>query len=492
MNSTIKNKISIILGCMLALPMLLSACGGAATPAPTQDTSLIQTQAAQTVVADLTQNAPPLPTQAPPTATPASAAAPTETPPPPGPTPDPNIPVAVIPTPAPGDPAAIANYNTTIYGGPGTNYVVYAAFNGGKTAKVVGKSEDGLWWAVSVPVAPDGTGWVNAGWVTVKGVEGVPVLPTPPVPPTTELIPPGPTDPQLVAIANVYVRSGPAVNYPAYGIAQAGASGRVIGKSEDGKWWVVRLNPENVGAGYGWVDGQYTTASNVEAVQTIENPVTYQTAPPPPPPAGVPVAIAVDYVNVRSGPGTNYPVLVVAPPGAAGEVTGKSSDGAWWQVKISPTYSADGFGWVSADWVITQNTANVPVVEAPTAPPTVETTPAPPSATMGCVLVAQSPTDYTQFNAGSGFSTTWVLQNTGSEPWLSSSMDVRYVGAAANVPMHQGADVYDLALDVQPGATYNFSVPMIAPYNAGTYGEMWEVGMGSTVLCQFYVYIIVP
>jgi uncharacterized protein YraI len=370
--------------------------------------------------------------------------------------------------------------------------VVYAAFNGGKTAKVVGKSEDGLWWAVSVPVAPDGTGWVNAGWVTVKGVEGVPVLPTPPVPPTTELIPPGPTDPQLVAIANVYVRSGPAVNYPAYGIAQAGASGRVIGKSEDGKWWVVRLNPENVGAGYGWVDGQYTTASNVEAVQTIENPVTYQTAPPPPPPAGVPVAIAVDYVNVRSGPGTNYPVLVVAPPGAAGEVTGKSSDGAWWQVKISPTYSADGFGWVSADWVITQNTANVPVVEAPTAPPTVETTPAPPSATMGCVLVAQSPTDYTQFNAGSGFSTTWVLQNTGSEPWLSSSMDVRYVGAAANVPMHQGADVYDLALDVQPGATYNFSVPMIAPYNAGTYGEMWEVGMGSTVLCQFYVYIIVP
>jgi hypothetical protein len=185
-------------------------------------------------------------------------------------------------------------------------------------------------------------------------------------------------------------------------------------------------------------------------------------------------------------------VLVVAPPGAAGEVTGKSSDGAWWQVKISPTYSADGFGWVSADWVITQNTANVPVVESPTAPPTVETTPAPPSSTMGCVLVAQAPTDYTQFNAGSGFSTTWVLQNTGSEPWLSSSMDVRYVGAAANVPMHQGTDVYDLALDVQPGATYNFSVPMIAPYDTGTYGEMWEVGMGSTVLCQFYVYIIVP
>ena len=71
--------------------------------------------------------------------------------PPPGPTPDPNIPIAVIPTPAAGDPAAIANHNTTIYGGPGTNYVMYATFLGGSTAKVVGKSEDGLWWAISIP-----------------------------------------------------------------------------------------------------------------------------------------------------------------------------------------------------------------------------------------------------------------------------------------------------------------------------------------------------
>ena len=123
---------------MIVLALVLSACGGSETPAPTVDEAMIQTQAAQTVVADLTLNAPPPATQAP-TAT----LAPTQAPPP-GPTPDPNIPVADIPTPAPGEPAAIANYNTTIYGGPGTNYVVYAAFNGGSTARVVGKSEDGL------------------------------------------------------------------------------------------------------------------------------------------------------------------------------------------------------------------------------------------------------------------------------------------------------------------------------------------------------------
>jgi len=477
----------LILSLIILGALVMGACAPTPTPAPTQDAALIQTQAAQTVVADLTQNAPPPPTQAPP-----PTAAPTQAPPP-GPTPDPNIPVAVVPTAAPGGPSATANYNTTIYSGPGENYVVYATFLGGQTATVVGKSEDGLWWAISVPVAATGSGWVDAAWVTVSNADSVPVLPTPPVPPTVEMVPPGPTDPQAMALANVYLRSGPATNYPAYGIAPAGASGRVIGKSEDGLWWVVRLNPENVGAGYGWVMAQYTQASNVEGVQTIQNPDTYTVVPPAPPPSGVPAAMAVEYVNVRTGPGTTYPVLGVASPGASAEVSGKSADGAWWQVVIPAQYSSSGYGWVSADYVVTQNTDSVPVVDAPPPPPTVETTPPPaPASGTGCVLVSQSPADGTVYPAGSGFSATWVLQNTGSTKWDQSEVDVRYVGAAANIPLHQGSDVYDLAATVQPGDTYNFSVSMIAPYDAGTYGEMWEVGMGSQVFCQFYMYINVP
>ena len=210
------NKNTVILSLVVLGVLLLSACAPAATPtaAPTQDVALIQTQAAQTVVADMTQNAP-APTQAPP-ATVAPTAEPTMAPAP-GPTPDPNIPVAVVPTPAPGEPAVVANYNTIIYGGPGTNYVVYSVLLGGSTAKVVGKSEDGLWWAISVPVAADGNGWVDAAWVTASNVDAVPVLPTPPVPPNVEIVPPEPDDPQATAIANVYVRSGPAANFPAYG-----------------------------------------------------------------------------------------------------------------------------------------------------------------------------------------------------------------------------------------------------------------------------------
>ncbi len=93
----------------------------------------------------------------------------------------------------------------------------------GQSAVVVGKSEDGQWWAISIPVAPNGTGWVSAGWVTTTNVSNVPVLPPRPSRNSTDLVPPGPSDPQATTIANTYIRSGPAANYPAYGIVPAGA-----------------------------------------------------------------------------------------------------------------------------------------------------------------------------------------------------------------------------------------------------------------------------
>jgi uncharacterized protein YraI len=478
MNRNINTRISAACVLLLALSLVLSACAAPApTAAPTQDVSMVQTQSAQTVVADLTQKAPP-----PATAT----AAPS------GPTPNPSIPVAVVPTADPSGPSAVANYNTVIYSGPGTNYVVYGAFVGSQTAVVVGKSEDSGWWAINVPVAPNGSGWVAATTVTVTNADNVATLPTPPVPETTELVTPGPTDPQATTIANTYVRSGPASNYPAYGIAPGAVTALVIGKSEDGQWWAVRINPEKVGVGYGWVSAQYVQTSNTANVQTIQNPDTYTVATPPPPASGAATGTATEYVNVRSGPGTNYPVLVVAPPGSTGEIIGKSSDGQWWQFKIATTYSSTGSGWASAQYVIPQNADSVPVVAAPPAPPTVPATGVPPTSGSGCVLVSQSPADGTQYTIDTPFTTTWVVKNTGSSAWDQNNVDISYVGAYNNVQMHTGSDLYDLTSNVNSGATYNFSVSMIAPFNAGQYGEMWQVQQGGQVLCQFYVYITVP
>jgi len=465
----------IVIPLILAVGLILSACGPTPTPAPTPDLAAIETQAVQDAYAELT------------------ASAPTETPPPPAATPDPSLPVAVVPTATAGQPAGVALYNTAILSGPGEAYVFYASLLGGSTVEVLGISADSLWWVISVPPAPNGQGWVSAAFLTTTDAGSVPVVSTPPVPPTTEMVPPGPDDPQGAALANVYVRTGPGTNYPAYGIAPVGASGRVIGVSEDRAWWVVRLDPTKVGAGYGWVMAQYTSASNTQDVPVIANPPTQEAVTPPAPPAGVPAAMAIEYVNVRTGPGTNYPVLGVAAPGAAAEVSGKSADGAWWQVKVSTTAISSGLAWVSADYVVTQNTESVPVVEGPPAPPPVESTPPPPPATASCTLVSQDPPDGTTMSIGAPFTTTWVLQNTGSADWKKGSYDISFIGAYNNVWLHTGADLYDVAATVAPGATYNFSEAMLAPTYTGTYGEAWQIANeNGEVACQFYVYITVP
>lgn len=458
---------------VLTLGLVLSACGPEPTPAPTQDVSAVQTQAVADAYATQT------------------AMAPTPIAPPPGPTPNPALPVAVVPTAVAGQPSGIANYNTAIMSGPGTNYAFYSVLLGGVTVQVVGVSQDSQWWVISVPPAPNGQGWVSAAYLTTSGAEAVPVVPTPPVPPTTAMVPPEPGDPQATALDNVYVRNGPGTNYPAYGIALAGTTGRVLGVSQDGAWWVVRVDPTVVGAGYGWVMVQYTSYSNTQGVQVIANPPPAAPVAPAPPPAGAPVATAVDYVNVRTGPGTTYPVLGIASPGASAEVSGKSADGAWWQVKIPTQYVASGFGWVSASYVVTVNTDSVPVVDA-APPPVVESTPVPP-ATVACQLVSQSPADGSTYTIGSPFTTTWVLQNMGSANWEQSVYDVRFTGAVNNVGLHTGADMYDLTFTVDPGQTYSFSVPMLAPTYMGQYGEAWEIVSGDgTVACYFYIYITVP
>jgi hypothetical protein len=104
-------------------------------------------------------------------------------------------------------------------------------------------------------------------------------------------------------------------------------------------------------------------------------------------------------------------------------------------------------------------------------------------------VVSQTPSDGSVFAPGASFDTTWVLQNNGSDRWDSGEYDIAFVGAVNNIWMHQGADIYDLTSTVEAGWTYNFTVPMIAPFDPGVYGEMWQVILGNQTVCQFYVFI---
>jgi hypothetical protein len=165
---------------------LLSACnltGGG--PAATQvSVDAIYTQAAQTLEAQLTQNAAAQPTLAP-TDTPqpiqtqpleSPTPASTDTPPPP---PTSSVPLAVIDT------------NSNCRKGPSTQYdPPIALLKEGQKAEIAGRNQDRSWWYVQIPDRPGQYCWVWGNNVHVEGdASGAQVVAPPPVPITPTFTP---------------------------------------------------------------------------------------------------------------------------------------------------------------------------------------------------------------------------------------------------------------------------------------------------------------
>lgn len=270
-----------------------------------------------------------------------------------------------VPSPEPGLPSASALEAVHVRSGPGTLYPTYGVAPKGASGEVIGVSSTGQWWVVKMPtnVAPDGRGWVYGQYVQVSNGENVPVIATPPEPPGVEIPPPPSGAPTATALEAINIRSGPGTNYPAYGVAPKGAKGEVSGVSEDGNWWVIKLPTSVVGEGQGWVSADWVTTSNTEGVPVIPPPEQQPPVEVPPPPEGVPTATALDYINIRSGPGTQYDSYGIAAPGASAEIVGQSADGMWWVVNVPAV--GTGQAWVSADYVQASNAVGVPVIPAP-------------------------------------------------------------------------------------------------------------------------------
>ncbi len=125
------------------------------------------------------------------------------------------------------------------------------------------------------------------------------------------------------------------------------------------------------------------------------SPPPAATVPPPPevsvptPVPGTPMVTASEAINVRSGPGTNFPSYGVAPAGTQGVVIGISEDGGWWVVQVQRTdLVPDGQGWVSGEFVEAENTDGVPVIPSPEPPPVVEIPPPDPNGPKATALDA--------------------------------------------------------------------------------------------------------
>jgi heat shock protein HslJ len=142
--------------------------------------------------------------------------------------------------------------------------------------------------------------------------------------------------------------------------------------------------------------------------------------PEPATPTGTVTGASV--LNIRSGPGTNFPVIGAARMGDSGTIVGQSQDGRWWVVE-TPSLPG-GVGWVSADFVTATNVETVPVVPSPPTPVPTPTrvpptaTPVPPPTPTRVPPTATPPVtqiafwaDRTQINQGECATLNWDVRN---------------------------------------------------------------------------------
>jgi len=110
-----------------------------------------------------------------------------------------------------------------------------------------------------------------------------------------------------------------------------------------------------------------------------EAPTPVPPTPVPPTPTPVPAQVALSQnVNVRSGPGTTYPLVGSGNQGQTFRITGKNPAGDWWQIDFNGQT-----GWVIGQLVTVtggesvQVAQNIPPAPAAPPPPPPTNTPAP-------------------------------------------------------------------------------------------------------------------
>ena len=164
----------------------------------------------------------------------------------------------------------------------------------------------------------------------------------------------------LQATDNTPVREGPGDQYSVIALLENNQSARIIGVSEDKKWWVIDL--PYFANGRGWVSANKVKVENANNVQVMaletETPVDEIT-----PGSGASV-MAIANINVRSGPDTKYMKIGNITKGQTVEVVGVSEDQYWWLVKLPGTKNVQG--WISRDYVVASHTDNVPVIGSQT------------------------------------------------------------------------------------------------------------------------------
>ena len=387
--------------------------------------------------------------------------------------------VLSFPEPPPGAAAASATANTFVRLGPDASNPVYGILQAGAQAEIIGKYTP--WWALRLPGYPEGIGWVAQGSVRAENYDNAPSLPPRPEDYGRTFPLPRLDDPSVLLTDPQLILAGPGETYPVVSAALTGASLFVIGRNADSTYWKVYLPPEVVPAASGWIlASDAARATKVENVPVVPVLAGASATRFPKGTAGGPIAAPYITINLRSGPGEDFPVLDFALKGQVMAVTGRTTDGMWLQVQVSPSISATRSAWIMEPNVYIFSPGSVQVVATPLPgwiPTDVTTT--------TCTLLFQSPPNGKVFTPNQDFSAEFEVLNNTTKTWSRGDVDLTFVAALNSDPMHTGPDVFDLDHAVVSGQSYRFSFRVTTPFDSGDFSEVWAITRGSTPICSF-------
>jgi hypothetical protein len=105
-----------------------------------------------------------------------------------------------------------------------------------------------------------------------------------------------------------------------------------------------------------------------------------------------------------------------------------------------------------------------------------------------CNLASTTPKYKTVMGKGQDFEVRWLLVNSGTQGWYNDNVHGYYRNGMA---MHSGTGTFNLMHAVLPGETYEATMWMKAPLEAGAYSAIWTLKNKKEAFCWFSVDIVV-
>lgn len=240
--------------------------------------------------------------------------------------------------------ATIATGALNVRSGPSLAYPAVAVVYQGNIVSLIGRNADSTW--AKIRLSNGTQGWVNAASAYITPNVSISSLPL-----ADSTTAPTSSATALVATGALNVRSGPGVTYSVLTAVSQGQTVMLLGRNANSSWAKIRLGNGTEG----WVNVTLITPS--VAISSL--PLADSPAAPEPP---VPVAPGA-VLNLRSGPGTNYPVTGSVYQGLQVNAIGRNAASTWLKVRLSDGQE----GWIAAQYVqLIVPIGNLPIMDGST------------------------------------------------------------------------------------------------------------------------------